>query len=46
MVRKLLIIAGCLAIALVAWSAWSAHQNKQRVDAVIAEYAKEQPAHR
>ncbi len=46
MIRKILIIAGCLVVAFVAWSGWSAYQNKQRFDAVVAEYAKDQPAHR
>jgi hypothetical protein len=46
MIRKLLIAAGCLFVAFVAWSGWSAHQHKQRFDAVMADYAKDQPNHR
>jgi hypothetical protein len=46
MIRKLLLVVGCLAVAFVAWSGWTAHQNKQRFDAVMADYAKDQPNHR
>ncbi len=44
MIRNILIIAGCLVVAFVAWSGWSAHQNKQRFDAVMAEAQKTAPA--
>jgi predicted negative regulator of RcsB-dependent stress response len=46
MIKKVLVVVCCLAVAFVAWSGWSSYQNKQRFEDVRAEYAKEQPAHR
>jgi hypothetical protein len=40
MLKKILIVAGCVVVAFVAYSAWSAYSAKQRTDAVLAEYSK------
>ncbi len=48
MLKKILIAACCLLVAVVAVlasPAWRAYQNKQRFNAVMAEYTKSQPAH-
>ena len=46
MVRKVLIAVVCVFAVAVAWSGWSAYQNKQRFETVMSEQAKDQSAHR
>jgi Tfp pilus assembly protein PilE len=44
-VKKVVIILGCLAVVAAVGYGWTTYQNKQRFDAVMADYAKDQ-AHR
>jgi hypothetical protein len=46
MIRKILIAACCLVVAFVAWTAWSAYQNKHAFEAVMAAASSDQAAHR
>ena len=49
MLKKILIAVGCLvvvAVAVLASPAWKTYQNKQRFDATLAEYKKDQAAQR
>ena len=45
-VKKIVIAVCCLVVVAAAGYGWSAYHNKQRFEAVMADYAKEQPAHR
>ena len=40
MLKKIMIVAGCLMLAVWAYSAWSTYSAKQRFDAVVADYDK------
>ncbi|WP_165190503.1 YdgA family protein [Caulobacter soli] len=40
MLKKILIVVGCVVLALGAYSAWSAYSAKQRFNAVLAEHDK------
>ena len=43
MLKKILIVVGCVALTYSAYSVWFAYSAKQRVDAVMAEYDKTPP---
>jgi hypothetical protein len=40
MLKKIMIVAGCLMLAVWGFTAWSAYSAKQRFDGVMAEYHK------
>jgi Phr family secreted Rap phosphatase inhibitor len=44
--KKIIIILCGLAVVAVVGAGWTTYQNKQRFDAVMAEYAKDQASRR